>query len=130
MTSEKDIYLTGYSYKLGTEEAEKAWKTKCIFMVKKWPEHSLIEMYRSYLTDSDIPQSIDGAPMVINDLAPYKSMIDGSMITSRSQHRNHLKQHNCIEVGNETKHLKPAKVAPPPGLKQELINQVNAKLRY
>jgi len=41
------------------------------------------------------------------DIQPYKSMIDGSMITSRSMHRRHLKAHNCIEVGNEdpTKHV-------------------------
>ena len=40
-------------------------------------------------------------PMVIPDIAPYKSMIDGSMITSRSVHRDHLREHGCIEVGNE-----------------------------
>jgi len=32
---------------------------------------------------------------------PYKSMIDGRMISSREQHRRHLKANNCIEVGNE-----------------------------
>lgn len=40
-------------------------------------------------------------PMFIPDIAPYKSMIDGSMITSRSVHRDHLREHGCIEVGNE-----------------------------
>ena len=40
-------------------------------------------------------------PMVMPDIQPYKSMIDGSMITSRSVHRDHLRQHGCIEVGNE-----------------------------
>ena len=29
-------------------------------------------------------------------------MADGTMITSRSQHRRHLKRHGCIEIGNET----------------------------
>lgn len=38
---------------------------------------------------------------VLSDIQPYKSMIDGSMITSRSYHRDHLKAHGCIEVGNE-----------------------------
>jgi hypothetical protein len=44
---------------------------------------------------------------VQSDIAPYKSMIDGQMITSRSQHRRHLKANNCIEVGNDdpAKHL-------------------------
>ena len=41
------------------------------------------------------------APIVMPDIQPYQSMADGSMITSRSQHRAHLRQHNCIEIGNE-----------------------------
>jgi len=41
------------------------------------------------------------APMVMPDIAPYQSMIDGSMITSRSQHREHLRAHGCVEIGNE-----------------------------
>lgn len=43
--------------------------------------------------------------LVMGDIQPYKSMIDGSWITSRSQHREHLKAHGCQEIGNETKHL-------------------------
>lgn len=35
------------------------------------------------------------------DLAPYKSMITGEMITGRAQHREHLRRHGCQEVGNE-----------------------------
>ena len=38
---------------------------------------------------------------IIPDIQPYKSMIDGRMITSRSEHRRHLKANNCIEIGNE-----------------------------
>ena len=41
------------------------------------------------------------APMVMDDIAPYRSMIDGSMITSRSKHREHLRTHDCQELGNE-----------------------------
>jgi len=41
------------------------------------------------------------AHYVMNDIQPYQSMIDGSMITSRSRHREHLQAHGCIEVGNE-----------------------------
>ncbi len=110
--SDKDYYLTGWGYTLGTPEAEEAWASKCAMTARLAKKNG--ETFH----------------MVMTDLAPYKSMIDGSMITSRSQHRSHLKQHGCVEVGNETKHLKPAKQTPPPGLKQELINQVNAKLRY
>lgn len=42
------------------------------------------------------------APHVIADIQPYRSMIDGSMITSRSEHRRHLKANGCTEVGNES----------------------------
>lgn len=40
-------------------------------------------------------------PFVMPDIKPYKSMVDGSMIQGRRQHREHLRQHGCIEVGNE-----------------------------
>jgi hypothetical protein len=50
---------------------------------------------------------------VIEDIKPYKSMITGEVISSRSQHRKHLRQHGCEEVGNEKLtrgHTKQAKV--------------------
>ena len=43
----------------------------------------------------------EGPPLIASDIQPYRSMIDGRMITSRSQHRSHLRAHGCIEVGNE-----------------------------
>ena len=39
--------------------------------------------------------------IIMPDIQPYRSMIDGSMITSRSHHRAHLSQHRCVEVGND-----------------------------
>ncbi len=44
--------------------------------------------------------------MVLGDINAYQSMVDGSMIEGRKQHREHLKKHGLMEVGNETKHLK------------------------
>jgi len=67
---------------------------------------------------------------VMPDIQPYQSMIDGSMITSRSKHREHLRANNCIEIGNETKYLKPKPVAPPPGLSETLRQVAAEKLRY
>ena len=73
---------------------------------------------------------VNQAFMVMPDIQPYRSMINGEVINSRSVHRSHLKAHNCIEVGNETKYLtKPKPVTPPPGLKETLIRVVNDKLR-
>ena len=43
------------------------------------------------------------APMVLNDIQGYKSMQTGEWIGSRSTHREHLKAHRLIEIGNETK---------------------------
>lgn len=52
---------------------------------------------------------------VMGDIQPYKSMVTGEMISSRSRHRDHLKQHNVIEVGNEVKYMmqprKPVKLS-------------------
>lgn len=42
------------------------------------------------------------APDVMGDIEPYQSMVDGKWITSRSQHRTHLKDHGCVEVGNDS----------------------------
>jgi hypothetical protein len=65
---------------------------------------------------------------VMGDIEPYQSMIDGSIIGSRSKHRTHLKDHGCIELGNEK--LTPKAMSAPPGLKQRLIEVAHEKLRY
>ena len=41
--------------------------------------------------------------MIMPDIKPYQSMRTGEMISSRSKHRGHLRQHGLIEVGNEIK---------------------------
>ena len=38
---------------------------------------------------------------IVPDIQPYKSMITGETINSRSHHRAHLAQHGCFEIGNE-----------------------------
>lgn len=69
------------------------------------------------------------APMVATDIAPYQSMITGEMITSRSHHRSHLKQHNMVEIGNE-KIKPPPALKPPPGLKETIARVANEKLKH
>jgi hypothetical protein len=51
--------------------------------------------------DLNAPPPPRRGPYVISDLAEYRSVITREMITSRSQHREHLKAHGCVEVGNE-----------------------------
>lgn len=66
---------------------------------------------------------------VRGDIKPYKSMITGEMITSRSQHREHLKRHGCQEVGNDPSIYKPMQNIPDvaPQQRKELIRaQVDA----
>lgn len=60
---------------------------------------------------------------VMKDIEPYRSMIDGTLITSRSRHREHLRQHGMQEVGNDSSVLNPKYkgLQPPPGLKDKLI---------
>ena len=59
-------------------------------------------------------------PQVIRDLEPYKSMRTGEMIDGRRQHREHLRQHGMIEVGNETdlKHFR--REEPMPSVAEDL----------
>lgn len=57
------------------------------------------------------PVHTNSAPAVMDDIQPYRSMADGTWITSRSQHRAHLRQHGLIEIGNE---IKAAMQKPPP----------------
>lgn len=45
-------------------------------------------------------------PMILRDIQPYRSPLDGSYVTSRSSHREHMERHNVIEIGNEK--IKPA----------------------
>jgi hypothetical protein len=81
--SDKEYYLEFWGYKLGSPEAEQAWKEKQEMTFRE-------------------------APMVQSDISGYVSQIDGSWIDSRSKHRAHLKQHRMIEMGNDVpmKHKK------------------------
>lgn len=81
--------------------------------------------------DTDLPtchnrtmQRIIVSPsMVIGDIEPYQSMADGSMVMGRAEHREHLKRHRLIEVGDQQHHLKPyGQYKSPPGLKQAVID--------
>jgi len=60
------------------------------------------------------------SPQIMLDIQPYTSMVDGSMITSRSKHREHLRQHNCIEIGNEKMHTTPP---PPKDTRREMLHR-------
>lgn len=88
---------------------------------------------RGQVTVNEMPYTVPANYYVMGDIQPYTSMVDGSLITSRSHHRAHLKQHGCVEVGNDSSLFTPPKPRqPPPGLKDAIIravNEVEAKQR-
>jgi hypothetical protein len=65
------------------------------------------------------------APFVAADIQPYKSMITGEMITSRSQHRAHLKAHGMVEVGNEKLPARKKEIPEVGGLREELYARIS-----
>lgn len=84
------------------------------------------DVYRAVKDYDDLPDHCGQkmsrqitAPFIQADIQPYKSMVTGEMITSRSQHRTHLKDHGMVEVGNE-KPPEPKPLKPLGDLKKDL----------
>ena len=69
----------------------------------------------------------DAGVSFISDIQPYQSMIDGHMVTSRSEHRAHLRENNCIEIGNESMETK---VAPPTDNRREILRAQLANMTH
>lgn len=105
--TDKEKYLEFWGYLAGSPEAEEAWLAKCAMMEKN-----------------------QASAAVIADIAPYKSMVTGEMINGKRAHREHLRKHNLIEVGNEQKHLLPKEKRQDQKLKRQIAEQVYEKLRY
>lgn len=103
---EKERYLTHWGYTPDTPEAEVAWEQKLNMTYGAATHH------------------------VMPDIQAYQSMVTGEMIQSRSVHREHLRRHNVIEIGNEDKYLKPKPKETAPGLKQRIAEISAEKLRY
>lgn len=104
--SDKDKYLIHWGYTLGTPEAEEAWKIKETMTKRQ-------------------------APMVMSDIGGYVSQVDGTYIESRSKHREHLKRHRMVEVGNDVP-MQHRKIEAPNSeqRKRNIAEQVYQKLRY
>jgi len=65
------------------------------------------------------------APAVLDDMTPYRSPVDGSIINSRSGHRNHLKEHRLIEVGNEKLRGHANKGCESEGVAEDIVKAIN-----
>ena len=96
------------------------------------PQGDLIyAIERGVVTTDKREQNQQDSAMIMPDIQPYRSMIDGSVITSRSVHKEHLRQHGCVEIGNDSsiRNVKPKPLSSPPGLKETIIRTANEKLR-
>lgn len=68
---------------------------------------SYIQLKDGSLMDKELYYKQESnAPMIMGDIKPYQSMVTGEEITSRSKHREHLRQHGMVEVGNEVNYFK------------------------
>ena len=106
MTDEQK-YLEFWTPTLGAEEAQKSWN------MKQSMENQRIQTHYAR-----------------GDISGYVSQIDGSWIDSRSKHREHLKRHRMVELGNDV----PMKAAPNPQKDPKLTETIGRlvydKLRY
>jgi protein-disulfide isomerase len=73
---DREKYLAYWNLPFEGEEADKAWEEK------------------KNMTPRE-------APRVMSDIGGYVSQVTGEYIDSRSKHRNHLKQHGMVELGND-----------------------------
>ena len=84
-----------------------------------------------YINGVAYEKGVDPMPdrvQIMRDIEPYISQIDGSLITSRSKHREHLHRHGYTEVGNDPLlRNPPAPISAKSQTRKELlIAQVNA----
>ena len=70
---------------------------------------------------------------IMPDIKPYRSMADGTMVTSRASQREMLARNNCIQIGKDSSLFQERKpLQSPPGLKEKIIRAVEqqeSKLR-
>lgn len=74
----KDEWLKLWGFTPETPEAEQAWGDKLA-----------------------LDERASGSFYVVRDIGEYTSPVDGTRITSRSAHRDHIRRHDLIEIGNE-----------------------------
>ena len=73
---DREKYLAYWNLPFEGPEADAAWKEKANMTIRE-------------------------APRVMSDIGGYISQVDGSWIDSRSKHRDHLKRHGMVELGND-----------------------------
>jgi hypothetical protein len=74
--TDEEFFLEWWTPTIGLESAKESWAEKQVSIGRE-------------------------TAMVMSDIDPYISQVDGSVIESRSKHKAHLKQHRMIELGND-----------------------------
>jgi len=118
-------------YSEGNHVAKKQ-QTEEEFFIEWWtPTIGLEEAKRSWVEKQENKKR--EASMVMSDIEGYISQVDGSWIKSRSHHRDHLKQHRMIELGNDVPmQHKPPEVSKKSqeARKRQIAELAYAKLNY
>jgi hypothetical protein len=106
--TEEEFFLEWWSPTIGLEAAKESWAEKQVSIGRE-------------------------TAMVMSDIDPYISQVDGSVIESRSKHKAHLRQHKMIELGNDVpKQHKQVDMntKSKDARKQHIAEQVYQKLNY
>jgi hypothetical protein len=118
-------------YSEGNHVAKKQ-QTEEEFFIEWWtPTVGLEEAKRSWAEKQENKRR--EASMVMSDIEGYVSQVDGTWIKSRSHHRDHLKQHRMIELGNDVPmNHKPPEVSKKSqeARKRQIAELAYAKLNY
>jgi hypothetical protein len=118
-------------YSEGNHVAKKQ-QTEEEFFIEWWtPTVGLEEAKRSWVEKQENKKR--ETSMVMSDIEGYISQVDGTWIKSRSHHRDHLKQHKMIELGNDVPmQRKPAEISKKSqeARKRQIAELAYAKLNY
>jgi hypothetical protein len=104
---DKRNWLKMWGFIEGSPEAEQAWADKLA-----------------------LHNGVAAQHYVIGDISAYRSMATGQIVEGRSAHREHLRRHNLVEVGNDLDKATPKAAKPDHRLKETIARQVYEKLRY
>jgi len=67
---------------------------------------------------------INSSAYVMDDMQAYRSPLDGSIINSRSDHKQHKRKHGVIEVGNEKLDKPMSKDYNPTGIREDMMRTI------
>jgi hypothetical protein len=106
--TDEEFFLEWWTPTIGEEAAKSSWLDKVAMKTRE-------------------------APMVVSDIDGYVSQVDGSWIKSKSMHRDHLKQHRMIELGNDVpQQHKPIEISRKSNeaRKRQIAEMAYSKLNY